>query len=69
MRYSKDKKIDAVVRQLLRSGWRVKSSNRHVRLENEVTRDCITVPCSPSDRRSVQNWLHQLKNQHGVSIP
>lgn len=68
MRYSKDKRIDAVVRKLLREGWSVKSAKRHLRLENEVTRDCITVPGSPSDHRATQNWLHQLKNQHGVVL-
>lgn len=61
-RYSRCKIIDAIVRNLLKTGeWAVKSKNRHYRLENEKTKLCITVPGSPSDHRSTQNWIHQLK--------
>lgn len=61
MRLSKDQLIDKVARGLIKAGWTIKSRNRHVRLENPDTRQCITVPGSPSDRRVAQNWIHQLK--------
>jgi ribosomal protein L30E len=67
-RYSRCKTIDAIVRNLLKTGeWIIKSNNRHYRLENENTKHCITVPGTPSDRRSTLNWIHQLKRA-GVEV-
>ena len=60
-RFSTCKIIDAVARNLLKTGWVIKSNNRHLRLLNPETRVCITVPGSPSDPRATQNWLHQIK--------
>lgn len=68
MRFSRDKTVNDAVKRLLKGGWFVKSSNRHVRIENSVTGDVITVPGSPSCRRAVQNWLHQIKNRYGIEI-
>lgn len=61
MRYSSDKSINETVRQLLKAGWRIKSNNRHLRLEHETTHRLITVPQSPSDRRAALNWRSQIR--------
>jgi hypothetical protein len=66
MLYSKDRTINDVVRELLRGDWALKSRNKHIRIENRVTHDVITVPFSPSCPRTVQNWLHQVKKSCGV---
>lgn len=66
MRYSKDKTINDVVRQLLKGEWKIKSNNRHLRLCNSVTNEVLTVPGSPSDKRAVMNWISQVKNSYGI---
>jgi len=65
--YSKDKVIDGLVRQLLKSGEWVVKQGRHVRIEHASTHLCITVPRTPSDHRAAQNWLHQVKRS-GVTF-
>lgn len=68
MRYSTDKVIDAVARGLIKSGlWALKSTKRHVRLENVESHAVITVPKTPSDYRATKNWLHQVR-RHGVNL-
>lgn len=66
-KFSKCKTIDAIARNLVKAGWMIKSKNRHWRLENPETRQCVTVPGSPSDHRVTQNWIHQLKRS-GVAV-
>lgn len=61
MRYSRNKEIDDKVKELLKCGWEIKSSNRHLKLKNVVGKSVITVPCSPGDFRSVKNWLQQVR--------
>ena len=65
--YSKCKIIDKIAKGLVKMGWIVKSKNRHLRLENPETKQCITVPGSPSDHRVTQNWIHQVRRS-GVAI-
>lgn len=61
-RYSRYRTIDRAVHSLLSTGaWIVKSTKRHVRLENISSKLCLTVPGTPSDHRATQNWLHQVR--------
>ena len=66
-RFSKCDTINGIAKQLVKMGWVVKSKNRHYRLENPESRQCVTVPGSPSDHRVTQNWIHQLRRS-GVSV-
>lgn len=69
-RYSRDAIIDKVCRLLVKKGWFVKSSKRHVRLSCPEGKTILTVPGSPSDHRVVQNWLHQLRRTNVIdAIP
>lgn len=62
MRYSRDATINKTVEELLKSGWVIKSRSRHLRIVEPNLKLTITVPGTPSDRRAVQNWLHQARN-------
>lgn len=66
-RFSTCEIINKIAKSLVKSGWLVKSKNRHYRLENPDTKMCVTVPGSPSDHRVTQNWIHQLKRS-GVAV-
>ena len=66
-RFSSCDIINSIAKNLVKMGWIVKSKNRHLRLENSETKQRITVPGSPSDRRVTQNWIHQLKRS-GVAV-
>ena len=66
-RFSSCDIINEIAKNLVEMGWIIKSKNRHFRLENPETKQCVTVPGSPSDRRVTQNWIHQLKRS-GVAV-
>jgi predicted RNA binding protein YcfA (HicA-like mRNA interferase family) len=57
-----------VVKLLLDDGWEIKSRNRHLKLVNVAANKTVTVPLTPSDNRSAQNWVCQIKRA-GVVIP
>lgn len=65
-RFSSCQTIDRVCRDLIKSGWSIKSWNRHCRLSNTEGLT-ITVPGSPSDKRATLNWLSQLRHL-GVQV-
>lgn len=68
MRYSTDKRIHEAVKGLVKTGqWFVKSTKRHTRIENTETRQCFTVPQTPSDHRAVHNWFHQVRRA-GITV-
>jgi integrase len=60
VRLSKDNRINDRANELVGLGWRVVQS-RHVRLVSPNGRVKITVPRTPSDYRSSENWLHQTR--------
>jgi predicted RNA binding protein YcfA (HicA-like mRNA interferase family) len=66
MRYSRDKTINETVKRLLKDGWFVRSQNKHVTLKHESGKGTIVVPGSPSDGRSMQNWLHQVRRMEAT---
>lgn len=67
-RYSTCDIINKIVRALLKLGWQALKGRGHPRLKSPDGKLTITVPKSPSDHRSTQNWIHQLK-RNGVAIP
>ncbi len=60
-RYSTSNKINDVVKWLLRCGWCVKSTKRHVRIESGDGTMNLTVPKTPSDHRAELNWISQAR--------
>ena len=60
MRYSKDKHIAALVRQLVHAGWRYHTGGRHGKLVSPVGRQ-VVVPSTPSDHRAFQNFKHDVR--------
>lgn len=60
MKYSKDKNIAALVRDLIREGWRYHQGGRHGKLTSPAGRR-IPVPCTPSDHRAFNNFKRDLR--------
>jgi len=60
MRYSTDKDIQTLVTRLLRAGWQFEKG-RHGKLRPPMGAGFITVPSTPSDRRSFQNLRRDIR--------
>ncbi len=63
MRISKNELIAKVVKTLLKEGWIVRSTKRHMKLGHPEKPQVVTVPGTPSDNRAAMNWVHQLRRQ------
>lgn len=68
MKYSKDRQIDDKVHELVRSGWHVFRGTRHYRVEHPSSGYTMTVPGTPGDRRTVQNWFSQFRRAERVGF-
>jgi hypothetical protein len=66
-RYSTDDRIEAAVRWLIKNGWHTKSSKRHLRLQSDDGKHCLTVATSPSDPHSYWHFLRDLR-QLGIDL-
>jgi hypothetical protein len=60
-RYSNSDVIDAEVRRLLTKGWTYRRGAKHGRVISPDGRAAVTVPGTPSDRRSCLNFVRDLK--------
>jgi hypothetical protein len=60
-KYSKSDKIDAEVRHRLSLGWTYYRGTKHGRLVSPDGSQAVTVPGTPSDRRSPLNFIRDLK--------
>jgi len=60
MKYSNDKDIAALVRNLILEGWRYHRGGRHGKLASPAGRR-IPVPCTPSDHRAFLNFKRDLR--------
>ncbi len=60
MKYSSDKDIATLVRNLVRKGWRYHMGGRHGKLTSPAGQK-IPVPCTPSDHRAFQNFKRDLR--------
>lgn len=60
-RYSNSDRIDAEVRRLLSLGWTYRRGAKHGRVVSPDGRAAVTVPGTPSDRRTPLNFIRDLK--------
>lgn len=61
MKYSTRKDLNTVVQALVRDGWIYFRGGKHGRLRHPSGKPTLTVAGSPSDRRAVDNFLHDVK--------
>jgi len=62
MKYSKDKRIEQLVRQLIRQDWRFNFGGKHGRLCSPDGRKILFVPISPSDHRAFLNFRTDVRH-------
>lgn len=60
-RYSRSDKIDAEVCRLLALGWTYRRGSKHGRVVSPDGKAAVTVPGTPSDKRSPLNFVRDLK--------
>ena len=60
MKYSHNKDINSMVKELLKSGWFIVRKNKHVKLQSP-TGKTLAVPSTPSDVRAVLNFKADVK--------
>lgn len=68
MTYSKSREIDDKARELIAQGWSAFRGARHFRLVHPTSGYTLTVPGTPGDRRSVQNWFSQIRRAERVGF-
>ena len=61
-KYCKAPEIDALVVQLVRSGWHFHRGGRHGKLRNPQGACALTVPISPSDHRAWLNFRRDVRH-------
>jgi predicted RNA binding protein YcfA (HicA-like mRNA interferase family) len=59
-RFSTDKNIDSLVRELLNEGWQSSKRKRHWQIVSPIGRT-LTVPFTPSDNRAWMNFRSDIK--------
>lgn len=60
MRYSRCKDVDRLVHACARRGWSYRRGNKHGRLYPPGCSAFVTVPGTPSDRRTLANFQREL---------
>lgn len=68
MKYSSNKDIDQVIRQLIRQGWSFRRGGKHGRLTHPDGQQTLTVANSPSDYRSFHNFRRDLRKIASHSV-
>lgn len=61
MKYSSNKDINQVIRQLIRQGWSFRRGGKHGRITHPDGKRALTVAKSPSDFRSFDNFQRDLR--------
>ncbi|MBZ2169843.1 type II toxin-antitoxin system HicA family toxin [Marinobacter sp. F4216] len=61
-RYSSNKDWNAVINRLVKLGWRYRRGGKHGQLTHPDSSEILVVPISPSDRRSLQNFMQLLRS-------
>ena len=64
--YSCDKEINKIVARLVRAGWTF-SRGRHGKLRAPGSVRFVTIPSTPSDHRTLQNLLRDVRRQCSTS--
>ncbi len=65
VKYSSDKNIDSLVRELLSEGWVANKKKSHWQLYPPDSNKVQTVPLSPSDGRAYLNFRGDVKRIKG----
>lgn len=60
MKYSNDRNVSDVVRDLVQNGWRYHMGGRHGKLVSPTGRR-LPVPCTPSDHRAFLNFKRDIR--------
>lgn len=61
MKYSANKDINVIVRNLIRQGWSFYWGAKHGRLRHPLGQPILTVPKTPSDNRAPLNFSRDVK--------
>lgn len=69
MKYSSNKKLNQMIRQLVRQGWSFQHGGKHGRLTHPDGWPTMTVAKSPSDCRSFHNFRRDLRKATSSSAP
>lgn len=64
-KYSSDKNIDSLVRELISEGWSANRKKSHWQLFPPDSHKVQTVPLSPSDSRAYLNFRSDVKRIKG----
>jgi hypothetical protein len=67
MRYCCDKEINRLVAKLVREGWSF-TRGRHGKLRKRDGSGFVTVPITPSDRRSLLNLRSDIRRLVAMSL-
>lgn len=67
MRYCQDKDINRLVAEMVRSGWHF-DRGRHGKLYHPACQGFITIPKTPSDRRSLLNIKRDIRRVEGRAL-
>jgi hypothetical protein len=60
MKFSSDKRIALLVRNLIRQGWAYQNKGRHGKIISPNGKK-FPVPSTPSDHRAFENFKHDIK--------
>ena len=60
-KYSNDKDINCLVRNLLKSDWTLRKGKKHLSVISPGGRR-LTIPSTPSDRRALYNLKSQIRH-------
>ena len=61
-RYSSNKDWNTLIGRLVKLGWRYHRGGKHGRLTHPECSQMLIVPISPSDHRSLQNFMRTLRS-------
>lgn len=59
-KYSSSKEINLLIKNLLADGWSYQAGRCHGRIRPPFGSGFVSVPCTPSDRRSFDNFTHAV---------
>ncbi|MFV7761703.1 hypothetical protein ACNPKZ_14240 [Shewanella algae] len=62
-KFTKNKDINRIVRQVIKFGWRIRYGKKHASLiaPNGLQ---LTIPSTPSDHRALHNFSSDLRKLH-----
>jgi hypothetical protein len=68
MRYSNSKEIHHEVKRLVGMSWKFIRGKKHGKLISPNGTGFLTVPCTPSDCRGYQNFLHDIRRLERMCV-